>query len=220
MQGKASPGDRRDEAGLAVLGVGVWVLLLAMLPAVAVAQVEGRFRIQGTWSSPTDEFREPDEGGDLVTRADGAVGARLGYELLLAGRWGVELAAGTSRHDIGEGRVGHGRQDVATLRVTPMTASVLYHFTPQAKADFYLGGGAAYVRYGDIELTDPDVIGSHSLAVDADLTYVLQAGVDVKLNDRWGLSGGLQWIDTKAKIAGQALPISPVVAGAGVALRF
>lgn len=219
MQGKASRRDGCEEPRHAV--AGIWVLLLAMLPAAAVAQVEHRFRIQGTWSNPTDELRDPDEGGDVVIEAEDAFGARLGYELLFRHHWGVELAAGTTRHDVAV-EAGGFRVDLARLRVTPITASLLYHFTPQSKADFYLGGGAAYVDYGDFEFTganldDPD---RTSFAVDADLTYTLQAGVDVRLNDRWGLGGNLQWIDTDAEIEDEALPISPLVVGAGVTLHF
>jgi outer membrane protein W len=197
--------------------VGIWVLLLALLPAVALAETEQRFRIQGTWSHPLDELHESDGGADFTLGADDAFGLRLGYELLFADHWGVELAAGSTRHDI-RARYEDESVKVARLRLTPITASVLYHFTPHAKADFYLGGGAAYVRYGDYEIT---FLGDDaSFDVDSDLTFALQTGVDVKLNDRWGLAGSLQWIDTDAKIEDDKLPVSPLQVGAGVVLRF
>jgi outer membrane protein W len=208
------------------VSAGVWILMLAMLPAAAAAEVEHRFRIQGTWSNPTDEFREPDEDGDAVLEAEDELGVRIGYELLFRERWGVELAAGTTRHDVSASYGSSQRFELARIRVTPITASLLYHFNPRGKADFFLGGGAAYVHYGDFELsvpfTDPD--DNNSFAVKSDLTYTLQAGLDLKLNDRWGLTGNVQWIDTDAEFAddedGDKLPIAPLIVGAGVALRF
>lgn len=202
--------------------------MVAMLPAAAAAEVEHRFRIQGTWSNPTDEFREPDEDGDLVIEAEDELGGRIGYELLFRERWGVELAAGSTRHDVSASASGVFAQsfELARIRVTPITASLLYHFNPQGKADFFLGGGAAYVHYGDFELRTPfaDPDDNNSFAVESDLTYTLQAGLDLKLNDLWGVTGNVQWIDTDAEFAddedGDKLPISPVIVGAGVALRF
>jgi outer membrane protein W len=204
----------------------IWVATLALLPAGAAAQVEQRVRIQGTWSNPTDEFRERDVDGDFVIEAEDELGWRLGYEVLFRDHWGAELAASTTRHDI-EGSGGFAPSlEFARIRITPITASLLYHFNPRGKADFFLGGGAAYVDYGDFELTfaglDPD--DDNSFSVEPDLTYTLQAGLDVKLTDRWAVTGNVQWIDTDAEFddedGGDSLPISPVIVGAGVALRF
>jgi outer membrane protein W len=203
-----------------VLGIGA---LLALLPVAAGAQVEHRLRLQGTWSHPTDQFSEEDEDGDVEIAADDEVGIRLAYELLFSERWGVELAAGTSTHDVevdAEGPFG-GQFTIGELRVTPVTASLLYHFAPQGRTDFYLGGGLAYVDYGDFDFVDGgDDSPTPSAQVDADLTYTLQAGVDIELTEAWGLAGNVQWIDTDADIEDEALPFAPLVVGAGVALRF
>jgi outer membrane protein len=202
------------------------MLMMAVLPAAAAAEVEQRFRIQGTWSNPTDEFRDPDEDGAVVIEAEDEIGGRIGYELLFGDRWGAELAVGTARHDVSVSGVPGPRFDIGRIRVTPVTASLLYHFQPRGRVDFFLGGGAAYVDYGDFELTLPvsDPEDPSSFAVKSDLTYTLQAGLDLKLNDRWGLTGNVQWIDTDAQFADDEeedeLPIAPLVVGAGVALRF
>ena len=205
---------------------GAWILMLAMLPAAAAAQVEHRFRVQGTWSSATDEFREPDEDGDVVIEAEDEIGGRIGYELLFRDHWGVELAAGTTRHDVSVSSGFVSGFEIASVRVTPLTASLLYHFNPGGRADFFLGGGAAYVDFGDFELSAPvsDPDDDTSFAVDTDLTYTLQAGLDLSLGDRWGLTGNVQWIDTDIQFADDQeddeLPLAPVIVGAGVALSF
>jgi outer membrane protein W len=206
------------------------LVVLGMIPDGAAAEVEQRFRIQGTWSSPTDRFRESDVDGDVVIEAEDAFGGRFAYEVLFADRWGAELAAGTARHDVSVEAEGaffpSSGFDLGTIRVTPITASLLYHFDPHGKADFFFGGGAAWVDYGDFQLhgtfVDPD--DDDSFPVDPDLTYTLQAGIDLRLGDRWGLTGNVQWTDTDAELDdaddGETLPISPIVVGGGVALRF
>lgn len=223
----SKPSRRRESEEPRHHRSALWGLVMLMLPAAAFAQVEQRFRLQGTWSNPTDELREHYEEGDVFIEAEDAFGGRLAYEVLFGDRLGVELAAGTVRHDVAVEAelVGFptSRLELGRIRVTPITASLLYHLAPHSKTDFYVGGGAAYVDYGDFELTIDNA--GEKLSVDADLTYTLQAGLDLKLNERWRLTGNVQWIDTKARFsddpdADDSLPISPVVVGAGVALRF
>lgn len=188
----------------------ITALLLLLLPATAMAQVENRLRIQGIWSNPTGDLT--DQG--VTIEADDAFGAQVAWEFLFTPSFGLEIAAATSEHDV-EGRLGNVSVDVGELRVTPVTASLLYHFTPGATADFYVGGGAAYVNYGDVK----GDLGT--VEVDDDFTFTLQAGVDVSLGGAWGLTGGVKYIDTEAEDeTGEALGIEPVIVSFGAVFRF
>jgi outer membrane protein W len=202
------------------------MVLLALVPVAAAAQTEHRIRVQGTWSTATDEAREADEDGDITIGLDDAVGGRLAYEVPFARRWGVELGVGTATHDVTL-ETGGESFEPAELRVAPLTASLLYHLTPGSRADFFVGGGLAYVDYGDYEITLGGSQGV-SFPVDADLTYTLQAGIDGSIDERWGWTAGLQWIDAEADVRvendgvteTETLPIAPLVAGAGLVFRF
>jgi outer membrane protein W len=188
-------------------------LLLALLPATtAMGQTENRIRLQGIWSSPTGDLQEE----ELTIEADEAFGARLAWEFLFGGRFGVELAAASSEHEVA-GTIGPLSVTVGDLRVTPVTASFLYHFTPGATADFYAGGGAAHVNFGDVDLED----GSGSFSVDHDFTFTVQAGVDLFRGEAWGLSGAVQYIAADAEDeTGETLGVEPVIVSLGAVVRF
>lgn len=189
----------------------ITALLLVLLPATAMAQVENRLRLEGIWSNPTGDLT--DQG--VTLEADDAFGVQVAWEFLFTPSFGVEVAAATSEHEV-TASGGGVSVDVGDLRVTPVTASLLYHFTPGATADFYVGGGAAYVNYGDV-----DSNGFGTVEVDDDFTFTVQAGVDVSLGGAWGLTGGVQYIDTEAEDeVGDALGIEPVIVSFGAVLRF
>lgn len=189
----------------------VSALLLALLPSTARAQVENRVRLQGIISNPTGKFAV----GNLDLDAADAWGGQLAWEVLFAEKLGLELAAATANHDIKFG-FGPATSKVGELRVTPTTASVLYQFRPDAGVDPYVGGGAAYVFYGDVSSDD---LGD--LRIDDDFTFTVQAGVDLRFGGAWGVSGGLKYVDTDAvDETGEALPIDLVIISAGALFRF
>lgn len=194
------------------------LVISLLLPAVASAQDAGRFRIQGLWANPTGDLKED----DVTIEADDAYGIRFAWEFLWSERFGLELGAATSDHDLLATSEGI-EMNVADTRMTPITATINLHFAPGAQADFYVGVGAAYVLYDDVTVKVPDEP-AEKFSVDDELTWMVQVGLDVPVGDRFGLTFAVQYIDTELD-AGSAddhtvVPIEPWVAAAGLLIHF
>lgn len=129
---------------------------------------------------------------------------------------GVELLGAVPfKHDIGA----KGMGNIGSTKHLPPTLSLQWHFLPDATIQPYVGVGLNYTTFfstrsklGDMSLAD-----SWGLAA--------QAGVDVKLNDRWFMTADVRYIDidTKVKLNGQRIGkarIDPWVATVGVGYRF
>lgn len=192
-----------------------WVVaLLLLIPSLAFAQNQ-RIRVDFVRVSPTGDLTE--EGVKL--ELDDANGARFGWEFLFSDQFGLELAVSSAKHDV-VGSAGALKLTIGDVKVRPVTASLLFHLTPEARADFYLGGGLAYVDYGDVRLEFPGEP-AESFSVDADTTWMAQLGFDVPIGDAIGMTFGVVYIDTEAKAEdGSALPVKPWIGRGGVLFRF
>jgi outer membrane protein len=122
------------------------------------------------------------------------------------------LAIGT-RHDVGVsgtgGVVGH---NLGSVNLLPPTLTAQWHFMPDQTFDPYLGAGAAYVLGMDRSLTAQ--VGALGLPIRTDrhaLGGVLQAGVDVNLQDKWLLNFDVKklWFNTDVKLDGTAAGLVP-----------
>jgi outer membrane protein len=122
------------------------------------------------------------------------------------------LAIGT-RHDVTVsgtgGVVGH---NLGSVNLLPPTLTAQWHFMPDQTFDPYLGAGGAYVLGMDRSLTAQ--VGALGLPIRTDrhaFGAVLQAGVDVNLQDKWLLNFDVKklWFGTDVKLDGTAANLVP-----------
>ena len=109
---------------------------------------------------------------------------------------------------------------IGSFRHLPPTLSLQYHFAPDAVFSPYVGAGVNYTRMSSIKLLD----GAGDLENDS-WGLSLQAGVNVRLNERWSLNADVKKIKLRSDVyVGGArashLKVDPVLFGLGVGYRF
>jgi outer membrane protein W len=114
----------------------------------------------------------------------------------------------------------------AGVTMTPITAGLNVHLTPDSRFDVYLGPLLAYVVYDSFTLTAGPGL-SESFRSENDLGFGANLGVDVGLGDngRWTLSAAIKYIDTTLEAnpsdgsAGRT-DLDPMIVGFGFGYRF
>lgn len=194
------------------------VALALVVSTPALAEDGQRFRLQAVWVSPSDGFA----GQGLEIDVDDALGGRVAWERVWGGRYGLELAVSTTVHSSRSSFEG-AEVSVGDARLTPATAAFNVHFAGGSRSDLYAGAGLAYVGYSDVEVAFPGAP-NERFAIDDELTWLAQLGVDVPIGSSLGLSLGLQYLAAEAELhvlGGAAeLSIEPWIAQAGLLVRF
>jgi outer membrane protein W len=155
-------------------------------------------------------------GATLAVEPDPAWGGEVGYERRVSETIGINLAVATSKHDLNFQReANRGSGTLGQLTMTPITASVFVHLSPESRSDFYLGGGLAYVHY-DMDWSDEEL----SSDVEGGVSLVLEMGLDVPLGSVVAVSFNARYTNTTADFEGQSLALDPVTLGVGLTLMF
>ena len=111
------------------------------------------------------------------------------------------------------------------LPLTLASAVMRWHLAPASRFDPYLGAGAAWARFGNLESRELRGAGVSSLQVDGKLTYVIDGGLRLGLSRRLGLSLDGRYAPLRSSISEQgAAPLrvsfNPLSLGAGLSFRF
>jgi outer membrane protein W len=161
--------------------------------------------------------------------ADNAFGASASYERRVSDLVGIQFGLGWTDYDVKE--KGNGiDQKIGTETTWPISVMLLFHpLKRDAKIDWYIGPGIAYVLYDDFQ---PErEFAEASTTIDDQATFTLRTGLDFKFgNGNWALNVDVQYFYTAAQNALQYsigsdyiekdVPINPYVAGVGFAVRF
>ena len=167
-------------------------------------------------------------GGGVVPGAsaeiddDYSVGVEVGYRFTPNLSASLTVGAPPSAQLIGTGPL--AGLELGEVNYGPAVLAAQYHFTNiTPKFEPYLGVGVNYT----IVLSSKDGA-VQDLDVDSPVGFVLQAGVESRLNDRWGLFLDAKkiWLDTDATGTVGGAPaeakvtIDPLIVMAGVSYRF
>ncbi|HVT44571.1 MAG TPA: OmpW family outer membrane protein [Thermoanaerobaculia bacterium] len=116
------------------------------------------------------------------------------------------------------------------LEMIPITVILQFHFAPRARFDPYVGAGAAYVLFDDLDSTsDLGNIGISSVDIDDDVGLVLNAGMSIDLTRRLALylDGKYVPITTAATAVFATGPgreididINPLILSVGLSFQF
>jgi len=172
----------------------------------------------------------PDKDASIVTAAGVASGLKahvendvkptLGFTYFLTDKVAVEAILGTTQHDI---RAQGPGTDVLVHKtwVLPPVVTLQYHPLPNARVSPYVGAGLNYMLF----YSDKNKNG-FTVKVDDGVGYAIQAGVNIKLKNRWLINADVKkvYFDTDAKINGGALKakvnLDPLVSSIGISRQF
>ena len=165
----------------------------------------------------------------------------LGVDItyMVTNNFGVELMLNTSsKHDI-KGTGNLAGVDVGDINVLPPSVIAVWHFKPDSNVRPYIGAGLNYTIFFDGGTTDQftstmdTVLGggvtSTDVSVDNKLSIIIQAGVDIDINNDWYVSLDAKYIDMDttatvevngADAATIDFDVNPLILGVGVGMRF
>ncbi|MFC4290986.1 OmpW family protein [Sphingorhabdus arenilitoris] len=214
----------------------------AALTAVSVATPamaeEGKIQIKAFVTGVLPDGEITDVNTDIVglpagsqSRATDSVVPTIAAEYFLSPNFSLETICCITPHDVRGSGALEGTDLVDDLIILPATVTAKYHFKLSDKIKPYIGAGPTYFFiFGEDVGADAAALGATDVDLSDELGFVLQTGVDVKLNDR-GLGLSLDakryFIGTTATFrAGNAVALQtehdldPWVVSAGLTYRF
>ncbi len=174
------------------------------------------------------------DGQPVPIDADSDLGYGLSAEYRFSRRFGVDFGFS---HTSTRLNVRLPSSPVGPVRLgdspgmTPLTVGIAWHLTPDSRVDLYLAGRLAWVTFGDVTLSQPQ-LGCQRFAAEDDWTASMALGAYIPLsniplrNHRWSLHVEAEKLDTKLELTNQAdqatsiLELDPLLLRVGVAYRF
>jgi outer membrane protein len=202
-------------------------MIAAALGAGTAAQAQesraGEWMIRGRVLSV-----QPDESSTIsaiggTAHADNSVVPEVDITYFITNNLAAELIAAVTKHDVEARGTTLGRVDLGDAWLLPPTLTLQYHISPQGGVDPYVGVGLNYTTFFDVDKGPAPITSIHygdSFGVAA------QAGIDVRLNERWVFNADVKkvWLNTKVRINNGAInadvDLDPWIAGVGFGYRF
>ncbi len=213
------------------------IALLGTQAALALEQGDWLVRGRLVAVSPNDDSGAVFVGGAPL--AGSGVEVDTGYTLdidfsyMFTNHIAAELLLDiTSKHDISStgtlAAVAPGT--IISTRVLPPSLLLQYHFRPTQKFKPYIGAGLNYTMFLDesTEGTGRTALGLSGVDLDNSFGFVLQAGADYQISDRWYLNADIKYIDLNTTATANSLlgpvrvdvDIDPLLFGIGIGYRF
>lgn len=135
----------------------------------------------------------------------------------------AELVLATTKNQVKVNDSTIGDLDLGTVRLLPPVLTLQYHFLPKGKYSPYLGAGINGTLFfdGDSGTRFSDVDYTHEIG------YALQAGLDVKVDDRWSVNIDVKkvFVSTDISVNGGVATapdtdLDPLIIGVGFGYRF
>ena len=120
--------------------------------------------------------------------------------------------------------------NLGNLKMIPITAVLQWHFAPNGRIDPYIGAGAAYVLFDNLDnINDVGNLGVRNINFKDDAGLALNAGIGFALSRNFGLVADGKYVPLKSSSdavfatgpnQSQKVKINPVIFSAGLSLRF
>ena len=201
--------------------IALLLTLAAALPLLAQAPVD--VAVYASWVDAQGDTVF-DEG--VETKFESGDGFGVAVNWFWGQRVSTELAASALTMDAGLDFDGVPTIDLGSVDLTPITATLQFHFARDRMIDPYLGAGVAWVMAGDLESEDLDELEIGEIEVDDEVTYVLNAGFGVNFTREFGLYLDAKYIPLEPATRAADDPedvdleINPMILSAGLKFRF
>lgn len=219
----------RFRSVVAPVAVVFFLILVALPTAGSAGDRAWLLRVAGV-SVDSDahavEVLGTSEGLSITTSS--GIGFGLDLEYRASRRLGVDFGVLSAAPSIGTSVDISWKSFSASAGVTmtPLTAGLNVHLTPDSRFDVYLGPLLAYVIYDGFTLTAGPGL-SESFRSENDLGFGANLGVDVGIDNkgRWTLNAAIKYIDTTLEAkpsdgdAGRT-DFDPTIVCVGVGYRF
>ncbi len=184
-----------------------------------------------TWVKPqsNDTFNSTAPNQPFNINFRGKLGYGAGVNIFLGQTLSLAVDASEVRPDARYGFPG-ATLNQGSLRMVPITGIVQWHFLPKGFIDPYIGAGAAYVLFHDINnVSDIAGVGVSRINFKDDAGLALNGGIGIALSPRIGLTGDVKYVPLKSSATAvftsgpnqsQKIKINPVMASVGLTFHF
>ncbi len=213
-------------------GLVVLVVTVLLVPTVTLAQ-DSHWIVRGRVIdvSPNDSSSAIAGTDGTAVTVDSDVVPEVDLTYMLNANWGLEIIAGTSRHDLATKGGALAGADAGQVKVLPPTLTLQYHFGHDGPIDFYCGLGLNYTLFYSYDLSgDLANLGVADLDFSQSFGFSGQLGADFSFADAWVFNVDVKYIDMSTDVdlvltGGGVLDtvtvdIDPWVLGVGVGYRF
>lgn len=205
------------------------LLLLATTPLFAAHRFLD-LDVNAVWVDPNSNgtFSHP-SAHDLGIDFKGDLGYGVGANVFFGDAISLELTASRVRPKANLTTAGFASNN-NRVNMVPLTAVLQWHFAPNGFIDPYIGGGAAYVLFNDINgAKGPVHIGVSRIKFKDDAGFAADAGLSIRFGSNMDIHGDVKYVPLKSSatavfVTGPTsetrVKINPVIATAGVGFRF
>lgn len=217
----------------------IYVLAAIALAVPAFAQ-DHNFAITGYVTSVDPDgdglFDGADDFDDIEARFDSSEGFGVALNFHLTDNLTLEAAAAAVEPEFVLTTGGAVPiNGVTELEMIPVTFTLQWHFNPGGTFDPYVGAGAAYVLFDDVDDFDFDGDGDDDLGdldsidFDDDVGLVLNVGAAVNFSEMFGLYLDAKYVPVESSaeavfLTGDGtstdIEVNPLMFSAGLTLRF
>jgi outer membrane protein len=210
-----------------------WFALVLLLLAATPLFAAHRFfdlDVNAVWVDPNSNgtFNHP-SGNDLGIDFKGDLGYGIGANVFFGDAVSLEFTGSRVRPKANLTSAGFSSNN-NRVNMVPLTAVLQWHFAPNSFIDPYIGGGAAYVLFNDIDgARGPVHIGVNRIKFKDDAGFAANAGLSIKLGSNMDIHGDVKYVPLKSSATAvfvtgpnseTRVKINPVIATAGVGFRF
>lgn len=207
------------------------ILLAIFFASLAFCQDENMiFRVRMINVAPNDDSSQILDTGTNVA-VDSAIVPEVDLTYMFSQKWGLEVIAATSPHDLSTENGALAGANAGEVWVLPPTFTLQYHTGFDKPIDFYAGLGLNYSLFYNYDLSD-DLEGLGVADIDFDSSFGLAGnlGIDFKIGEKWFFNIDLKYINITTEAELQLaddvvldtldVDINPIVASIGAGFRF
>lgn len=209
-----------------------WLLCILLIASPTFA-ADRFFDLTGwaTWVKPqsSDTFNSTAPNQAFNVNFRGKLGYGAGVNIFIGQTLSLAVDASEVRPDARYGFPG-ATLNQGSLRMVPITGILQWHFLPKGFVDPYVGAGAAYVLFHDINnVSDVGHVGVSQINFKDDAGLALNGGLGISLSPRIGLTGDIKYVPLKSSATAvftsgpnqsQKIKINPVMASFGLTFHF
>jgi outer membrane protein W len=204
---------------------------VALLVAAPLAAADRSFELTG-WASwvdtnSTNTFNSTSSNQPFNLNFHGKLGYGAGANIFFGHNISTEFSVVQVRPKTTFVSTSGGTLVGGNLRMTPITAIMQFHFAPSGFIDPYIGAGAAYVLFDNVN--GPGSIGVSNINFKDDVGLALNAGVGFVIAGNLAITADGKYVPLKSSATAvyvtgpnttQRIKINPVMFSAGLTFRF
>ena len=185
-----------------------------------------------TWTDPNGDGTFSDGIDDIDVNFDSEQGFGVAVNVFWGSKISTEFAASVVEPDVAFESTNPAIPafTAGSLEMIPITATLQYHFSPDSRFDPYVGAGAAYVLFDELDAADDlDDVDLTAIDFDDDVGFVLNAGFSFDFTPNLALYVDGKYVPVSSSATarfatgpGQEtdVDINPLILGVGLGWQF